>query len=324
LTPKALFGGAMTDARKSFETPAESPFLVAALYHFISVPDFRALREPLQAFCEANDVRGTLLLAHEGINGTIAGPDDGVRRVLGWLRARPEFSALEHKESRAVKAPFLRMKVKLKKEIVTMGVEDIDPTRVVGTYVAPRDWNALISDPDTIVIDTRNDYETALGLFKGAVDPDIKTFRAFPDWVRDNAGLHNKPKIAMYCTGGIRCEKATAFMKEQGFDEVYHLKGGILKYLEEVPAEESLWEGACFVFDERVSVVQDLKPGDHKLCRACRHPLTAEDMASPRYEAGVSCPQCYEVRSEDDRARFRERERQARLARERGQKHIGA
>jgi UPF0176 protein len=268
-------------------------------------------------------VRGTLLLAHEGINGTIAGPDAGVHAVLAFLRALPEFAGLEHKESRASKAPFLRMKVKLKKEIVTMGVEDIDPLRVVGTYVAPRDWNALISDPDTIVIDTRNDYETALGVFKGAVDPDIKTFRDFPDWVRANGGLHNKPKIAMYCTGGIRCEKATAYMKEQGFDEVFHLKGGILKYLEEVPAEESLWEGACFVFDERVSVVQDLKQGDHKLCRACRNPLTAEDMASPHYEAGVSCPQCYEVRSEDDRNRFRERERQAKLARQRGQKHIG-
>lgn len=300
-----------------------SPYLVAALYHFVSVPDYRDLREPLQAFCETQDVRGTLLLAHEGINGTIAGPDAGVHAVLAYLRTRPEFATLEHKESRGARAPFLRMKVKLKKEIVTMGIEDIDPTRVVGTYVNPRDWNALISDSDTIVIDTRNDYETALGVFKGAVDPDIKTFRDFPDWVRDNAGLHNKPKIAMYCTGGIRCEKATAFMKEQGFDEVYHLKGGILKYLEEVPAEESLWEGACFVFDERVSVVQDLKTGDHKLCRACRNPLSAEDLASPRYEAGVSCPHCYEVRGEDDRMRFREREKQARLARERGQRHIG-
>jgi UPF0176 protein len=300
-----------------------SPYLVAALYHFVSVPGFRELRAPLQAFCEAHDVRGTLLLAHEGINGTIAGPDAGIAAVLAHLRAMPEFAGLEHKESHAAKAPFLRMKVKLKKEIVTMGVEDIDPTRVVGTYVSPRDWNALISDPETIVIDTRNDYETALGVFKGAVDPDIKTFREFPDWVRQNTGLHNKPKIAMYCTGGIRCEKATAFMKEQGFDEVYHLKGGILKYLEDVPAEESLWEGACFVFDERVSVVQDLKTGDHKLCRACRNPLSAEDLASPRYEAGVSCPHCYEVRSETDRMRFREREKQAKLARERGRKHIG-
>jgi UPF0176 protein len=314
----------MNEHVKSAENVEAGPYLVAALYHFVSFPRFRELREPLQAFCEANDVKGTLLLAHEGINGTIAGPDAGIAEVLAFLRAQPEFATLEHKESRASKAPFLRMKVKLKKEIVTMGVEDIDPTRVVGTYVSPRDWNALISDPDTIVIDTRNDYETALGVFKGAVDPNLRTFRAFPDWVRDNGELLGKPKIAMYCTGGIRCEKATAFMKEQGFDEVYHLKGGILKYLEEVPPEESLWEGACFVFDERVSVVQDLKQGDHKLCRACRNPLTAEAMASPLYEAGVSCPQCYEVRSEDDRNRFREREKQARLARERGTRHLGS
>ena len=299
------------------------PYLVAALYHFVKVKDHERLREPVQALCEKNDVRGTLLLAHEGINGTIAGPDAGVREVLAYLRTQPEFAALEHKESRASKRPFLRMKVKLKKEIVTMGVETIDPARVVGTYVSPRDWNALISDPDTIVIDTRNDYETAIGTFKGAVDPNIRTFRDFPDWVRAHGELKAKPKIAMFCTGGIRCEKATAFMKQEGFDEVYHLKGGILKYLEEVPVAESLWEGACFVFDERVSVVHDLKEGDHKLCRACRNPLTAEAMVSPLYEAGVSCPACYEVRSEDDRKRFREREKQARLARERGQRHMG-
>jgi len=298
-------------------------FLVAALYHFVPVPHFAALRAPLQALCEENDVRGTLLLAHEGINGTIAGPPEGVRAVLSFLRRQPEFSALEHKESHAAEMPFLRMKVRLKKEIVTMGVEDIDPNRSVGTYVAPQDWNALISDPDTIVIDTRNDYETAIGMFKGAVDPNTKTFREFPDWVRNNAGLHNKPKIAMYCTGGIRCEKATAFMKEEGFEEVYHLKGGILKYLEEVPAEESLWEGACFVFDERVSVTHGLAEGEHELCRACRHPLTAEEIASPLFEAGVSCPHCHATRSEEDRLRFRQRQKQMDLARKRGERHLG-
>lgn len=211
---------------------------MAALYHFARLPRFESLREPLFELCQKNGVKGTLLLAAEGINGTIAGPDAGVHAVLSFLRAQPEFSALEHKESRASHMPFVRLKVKLKKEIVTMGVPDIDPNRIVGTYVDPRDWNELISDPDTIVIDTRNDYETAIGVFKGAVDPKTKTFREFPDWVKNNPGLHNKPKIAMYCTGGIRCEKATAFMKEQGFDEVYHLKGGILKYLEEVPEEE--------------------------------------------------------------------------------------
>ena len=301
----------------------DSGFLVAALYHFVSVPHFAELRAPLQSLCEEYDVRGTLLLAHEGINGTIAGPADGIRTVLSFLRRQPEFSALEHKESWASEMPFLRLKVRLKKEIVTMGVEDIDPNRSVGTYVAPEDWNALISDPDTIVIDTRNDYETAIGMFKGAVDPNTKTFREFPDWVRENTGLHNKPKIAMYCTGGIRCEKATAFMKEQGFDEVYHLKGGILKYLEEVPPEESLWEGACFVFDERVSVLHGLEEGRHKLCRACRHPLTAEVIASPLYEAGVSCPHCYGERSEEDRMRFRQRQKQMDLAKKRGERHLG-
>jgi len=301
----------------------DSGFLVAALYHFVSVPHFAELRAPLQSLCEEYDVRGTLLLAHEGINGTIAGPADGIRTVLSFLRRQPEFSALEHKESWASEMPFLRLKVRLKKEIVTMGVEDIDPNRSVGTYVAPEDWNALISDPDTIVIDTRNDYETAIGMFKGAVDPNTKTFREFPDWVRENTGLHNKPKIAMYCTGGIRCEKATAFMKEQGFDEVYHLKGGILKYLEEVPPEESLWEGACFVFDERVSVLHGLEEGGHKLCRACRHPLTAEVIASPLYEAGVSCPHCYGERSEEDRMRFRQRQKQMDLAKKRGERHLG-
>ncbi|MDQ0558939.1 UPF0176 protein [Rhizobium mesoamericanum] len=304
-------------------TSATSPFLVAALYHFVSLPRFESLREPVQTLCEESGVKGTLLLAHEGINGTIAGPDTGIRTVLAFLRAQPEFAALEHKESRASKMPFLRMKVKLKKEIVTMGVENIDPNKVVGTYVAPKDWNALISDPDTIVIDTRNDYETAIGIFRGAVDPNTKTFREFPDWVRNNTGLHNKPKIAMYCTGGIRCEKATAFMKEQGFEEVYHLKGGILKYLEEIPQEESLWDGACFVFDERVSVEHGLKEGEHKLCHACRNPITAEEINSPLYEEGVSCSNCYDTRSEDDRMRYRQRQHQIALAKKRGQKHIG-
>ncbi|MDI7860444.1 rhodanese-related sulfurtransferase [Rhizobiaceae bacterium n13] len=299
-------------------------FLVAALYHFASFPRFQSVREPLQTLCDEQGVKGTLLLAHEGINGTIAGPEAGIRAVLAWLRAQPEFAGLEHKESWASKMPFLRMKVRLKKEIVTMGVENIDPNHIVGTYVAPQDWNALISDPETIVIDTRNDYETAIGIFKGAVDPNTKTFREFPDWVRNNTGLHNKPKIAMYCTGGIRCEKATAFMKEQGFDEVYHLKGGILKYLEEVPPEESLWEGACFVFDERVSVTHGLEEGEHRLCHACRYPLTAEDTTSPKYEAGVSCPHCHDSRTDEDRLRYRQRQHQIALAKKRGQRHIGS
>ena len=311
----------MTDTTSSLAP--ETGFLVAALYHSVAVPRFADLRAPLQALCEENGVRGKLLLAHEGINGTIAGPAAGIRTVLSFLRGQPEFAGLEHKESRASEMPFLRMKVRLKKEIVTMGVEDIDPTRFVRTYVAPQDLNELFSDPDTIVIDTRNDYETAIGMFRGAVDPNTKTFREFPDWVRQNTGLHNKPKIAMYCTGGIRCEKATAFMKAEGFDEVYHLKGGILKYLEEVPAGESLWDGACFVFDERVSVTHGLEEGEHALCRACRHPLTAEEIASPLFEPGVSCPHCHATRSEEDRLRFRQRQKQMDLARQRGERHLG-
>ncbi len=314
----------MTDHPLSPRPEAHGAFLVAALYHFAAVPRFESLRAPLQALCEENGVKGTLLLAREGINGTIAGPEAGIAAVLGFLRAQPEFRALEHKESRASKMPFLRMKVRLKKEIVTMGVEDIDPNRIVGTYVEPREWNELISDPDTIVIDTRNDYETAIGIFRGAVDPKTKTFREFPDWVRQNPGLHNKPKIAMYCTGGIRCEKATAFMKEQGFEEVYHLKGGILKYLEQVPEEESLWDGACFVFDERVSVTHGLKEGGHRLCRACRQPLTAEEILSPLYEEGVACPHCAASRSEEDRERFRQRQKQMLLAKKRGERHLGS
>lgn len=314
----------MTDTLQAPRHEEGGAFCVAALYHFAHFPRFESFREPLDALCKAEGVKGTLLLAHEGINGTIAGTDAAIATVLGFLRAQPEFSKLEHKESRASKMPFLRMKVKLKKEIVTMGVEDIDPNKIVGTYVDAKDWNELISDPETILIDTRNDYETAIGIFRGAVDPNTKTFREFPDWVKNNAGLHNKPKIAMYCTGGIRCEKATAFMKQQGFEEVYHLKGGILKYLEEVPEEQSLWDGACFVFDERVSVTHGLKEGNHLLCHACRNPITAEEITSPLYEAGVSCPHCYNERSEEDRLRYRQRQKQIDLAKKRGERHIGS
>lgn len=309
--------------RPEAQPEATGAWLVAALYHFARFDRYESFRDSLQAFCDENGIKGTLLIAREGINGTVAGSDAAISGLLAYLRAQPEFAGLEHKESRASKMPFLRMKVRPKKEIVTMGVEDIDPKRIVGTYVEAKDWNALISDPETIVIDTRNDYETAIGIFKGAVDPQTKTFREFPDWVKNNPGLHNKPKIAMYCTGGIRCEKATAFMKEQGFDEVFHLKGGILKYLEEVPAEESLWEGACFVFDERVSVEHGLKEGNHKLCHACRSPITAEEVSSPHYEEGVSCSTCYPTRTEDDRDRYRQRQLQIALAKKRGVRHIG-
>ena len=314
----------MTDMLQTPRPLDSGQFLVAALYHFAAFARFADFREPLQAVCDDNGVKGTLLLAHEGINGTIAGPEEGIRTVLAFLRAQPEFVGLEHKESRASSMPFLRMKARLKKEIVTMGVENIDPNKIVGTYVAPKDWNALISDPDTLVIDTRNDYETAIGMFRGAVDPNTKSFREFPDWVKNNADLAAKPKIAMYCTGGIRCEKATAFMKEQGFDEVYHLKGGILKYLEDMPEEESLWDGACFVFDDRVSVTHGLKEGEHTLCHACRQPLTPQDLLSPHHEHGVTCIHCYDSRTEEDRQRYRQRQRQMDLAKKRGERHLGS
>ena len=302
---------------------SDGGFLVAALYHFAPLPAFADLQKPIQDMCDKHNVKGTLLLAHEGINGTIAGTDEDIAAVLSFVRSLPVFSNLEHKESRAYSMPFHRMKVRLKKEIVTMGVEDIDPLKSVGTYVEPEDWNDLISDPDTILIDTRNDYETAIGQFRDAIDPKTKTFREFPDWVRSQSDLSKKPKIAMYCTGGIRCEKATAFMKAEGFEDVFHLKGGILKYLEQVPQEESLWQGSCFVFDERVSVDHGLQQGPHQLCRACRYPLTSEEINSPLFEDGVSCPYCHAERSEADRARYRERQKQVALAQKRGKAHIG-
>ena len=303
------------------------PIRIAALYQFARFDDPKTLRAPLLALCEANGVRGTLLLAREGINGTIAGSDSGVEAVLDHIRTLPGCNAIEVKESRAEGLPFHRTKVRLKKEIVTMGQPDLDPLAGVGTYVAPEDWNALISDPDTIVIDTRNDYEVQIGSFEGAIDPQTTSFREFPEWFRaKRAELEaegRSPKIAMFCTGGIRCEKSTAFARAEGVEDVFHLKGGILNYLEHVPESESLWRGECFVFDERVSVGHGLAPGDHGLCRACRRPLDRDDMAHDHYVEGVSCPRCYPERSDEQRARYAERHRQAELARARGEDHIG-
>ncbi len=300
-------------------------YLVTALYKFVRLEDFEALQQPLLQVCRDNDVMGTLLLAREGINGTIAGPQNGIWNVLAWLKRDPRLADLEHKESRAEgENPFHRMKVRLKREIVTMGVAGIDPNEVVGTYVEPEDWNAVISDPEVVLIDTRNDYEVSIGTFKGAVDPKTVTFREFPQWVREQEGLGNKPKIAMFCTGGIRCEKASSFMKQEGFEEVYHLKGGILKYLERIPKEQSLWEGECFVFDNRVSVGHGLKPGPYDLCHACRHPISEEDKKSGMYLEGISCPNCHDTMSEEQRRRFGERQKQIALARERGLDHIAA
>lgn len=301
-------------------------FVVAALYKFVALPDFEQLRDPLLNYCKQQGVIGTLLLAKEGINGTIAGSREGIDGILQYLRSDDRLSDLDVKESFDDNPPFLRMKVKLKREIVTMGVEDIDPNTCVGQYVEPQDWNALISDPDVLVIDTRNDYETAIGTFKGAVDPETKTFREFPAYVQSElkGEISSKKKVAMFCTGGIRCEKSTAYMKQQGFEDVYHLKGGILKYLEEVPAAESLWEGECFVFDSRVAVNQGLEKGQYDQCFGCRYPLSAEDMASPQYLKGVYCPHCFESQPAKTRARAAERQKQMELAKERGQAHMGS
>ena len=299
-------------------------FRVCALYRFTPFADPAALKPPLLAACEAAGVRGTLLLAHEGINGTIAGPDDGIDAVLAHIRALPGCAALDVKDSRAAAMPFHRTKVRVKREIVTMGEPAIDPLDA-GHYVDPADWNALIADPATVLIDTRNDYEVAVGTFAGAVDPDTRSFREFPAWFRDHRDdlLAGRTRVAMFCTGGIRCEKATAFLKAEGVDDVFHLKGGILKYLEEVPAADSAWAGECFVFDERVAVGHGLAPGTHGLCRACRMPVSEADRGSPLYEEGVSCPRCHDMRDDADRARYAERHRQALLAEARGEAHVG-
>lgn len=302
---------------------AMSKFVVAALYHFTKFPDHKSLRAPLQTVCDAHGVKGSLLLAHEGINGTIAGTRAGIDAVLKAVRALPGCTELEHKESFASEMPFLRMKVKLKKEIVTLGVPSVDPTAHVGHYVDPQDWNDLITQDDVVVIDTRNDYEVEIGTFEGAVDPATKSFREFPDWwARNKDRFHNK-RVAMFCTGGIRCEKSTNYLLGEGIEDVYHLKGGILKYLEEVAPENSKWNGECFVFDSRVSVGHGLKEGDYELCYACRMPLVPEDFDRPEYEKGVSCHRCFHEHDEDRKERFRERQKQVELAAKRGTKHIG-
>ncbi len=294
------------------------PFVVAALYRFAPLDDYRALREPLLELCLQHDVRGSLLLAAEGINGTIAGSRAAIDAVLAWLRRDPRLAGLEHKESLDESQPFRRMKVKLKREIVTLGIDGIDPNREVGTYVEPCDWNAIISDPDVLLLDTRNDYEVAIGTFEGAVNPDTETFREFPDFVRAIDPAKQR-KVAMFCTGGIRCEKASAYMLQQGFAEVFHLKGGILKYLEEVPEEQSLWRGECFVFDNRVTVDHSLRKGSYDLCHGCGWPVDDGARQSPLYEEGVSCPHCADTLTDEQRARFRERRRQGELAQRRSE-----
>ena len=297
-------------------------FTIAALYHFTRFADPAAVQGPLLSLCKSNSVKGSILLAQEGINGTIAGSRGGIDAVLAHLRALPGCDGLEWKESTSDEPPFGRMKVRLKREIVTMGQPDINPLARVGHYVDAADWNALIADPDIAVIDTRNDYEVAIGTFQGAVDPDTRAFGDFPAWWQHNKDRFAGKRIAMFCTGGIRCEKSTNYLLGQGVEDVFHLKGGILKYLEEVPAEESLWQGQCFVFDQRVSVGHGLVPGDYDMCHACRRPISAQDKTEPDYEQGVSCHRCIGEHSDDDRARFRERQHQLALAAARGQKHF--
>ena len=296
---------------------------VTALYHFSPIPDPVHVREHLQAYMARADLRGTLLVATEGINGTVAGKDDGINQVLAAIKDLPGFSGIVYKDSWATEMPFKRAKVKLKREIVTLGVPGVDPSTRVGTYVAPADWNALIERDDVILVDTRNSYEYHVGTFENAINPETTTFREFPDWVKENLSDKKDRPIAMFCTGGIRCEKATSYLLQEGYEQVYHLKGGILKYLEEVDPASSRWEGECFVFDERVTVKHGLEPGTYAMCHACRMPLTPEELAHERYEAGVACPYCAGHHSEAQLAHLRERQHQVTLAAERGEVHMG-
>ncbi len=301
-----------------------SSVVVSALYKFVTLENFEEIKAPLLKVMLDNDVRGTLLLAKEGINGTVAGSQASIDTLLAWLGEDHRLADIAHKESYDDEMPFYRTKVKLKKEIVTMGVEGIDPKQVVGTYVKPKDWNALISDPDVLLVDTRNNYEVEIGTFKNAVNPDTTSFREFPDYVKENMDPTRQKKVAMFCTGGIRCEKSTAYLKEQGYDEVYHLEGGILKYLEEVPKEETLWEGECFVFDNRVSVNHDLDKGLYDQCHACRMPITEKEQQHEKYQKGVSCHHCFDKQTPEQRNRYAERQRQILIAQKRGEAHIGS
>ncbi len=305
--------------------PNDAPVIVAALYKFAPVADPEAWRGPLTTLTRKAGLTGTLLLAPEGINGTVSGDRLGLQTLLKWLRQQPGLADVQPKYSFAQAHTFYRMKVRLKREIVTMGQPEVDPRNSVGRYVTPQDWNALISDPDTLVIDTRNHYEVSVGSFAGAVDPRTENFREFPAWVDQYlAQLPEQPKnIAMFCTGGIRCEKSTSYLVSRGYQNVFHLEGGILKYLETVPEAESKWEGECFVFDHRVSVGHGLTPGAYDMCHACRMPITPEDKNHPHYEAGLSCPACYDTITPEQRARFAERQKQIQLARARGEEHIG-
>ena len=303
-------------------------YLTTAMYHFVKLPHFQNLQKPLLNFCISRSIKGTLLLADEGINGTLAGPEKFILELLYYLKNDPifegNFKNLAHKESWSDKSPFYRMKVKLKKEIVTLGVPGVSPTKIVGKYVKPKDWNSIISDPEVILIDTRNDYEFEIGTFKNALNPKTRTFREFPDFVNSHLNPKKNKKIAMFCTGGIRCEKASSYMMSMGFNDVYHLEGGILKYLEEVKAEESLWQGECFVFDQRVAIKHGLEVGDYDQCYACRYPLSQEDVKSHNYTPGISCPHCYNKHTPEKLKALTERQKQVILAKKRGIEHLGS
>lgn len=298
-------------------------FVVAAFYKFVALRDAEALVAPLELLCARHELCGTILLANEGINSTVAGSREGIDALITHLRAQPGLADLTPKESFCDEPPFHRMKVRLRAEIVTIGDHEIDPTAVVGTYVPPAQWNQLLSDPEVVLVDTRNVYETRLGVFEGAVDPGITNFRDFPTWVTNNLDPAKHTKVAMYCTGGIRCEKATSLLLRRGFSQVFHLEGGILKYLEEVAPEQSKWRGECFVFDQRVALDHALKPGQHQLCFGCQEPISPEDLLSPLYEAGVCCPHCHDGLTDETRASRRERAKQVALAKARGERHIG-
>jgi UPF0176 protein len=300
-----------------------SKYVVCALYKFVILEDYQQLKAPLLQCLLDNSIKGTLLLAKEGINGTVAGERKAIDTLLAWLRKDSRFARIVNKESFADSSPFYRTKVKLKKEIVTMGVENIDPNHIVGTYVQAKDWNTLISDPEVLLIDTRNDYEFSIGTFKNAINPETETFRQFPDYVQKSLHPEKHKKVAMFCTGGIRCEKSTAFLKQQGFEDVYHLDGGILKYLEEVPEEKSLWRGDCFVFDNRVTVNHQLEKGEYDQCYACRMPITETDKQHQHYQQGISCHHCYDKTTTVRKQRFQQREIQVQLAKQRGEQHLG-
>ena len=297
-------------------------YLVTALYKFVSLDNLPELQTTLKQFCLNHKIYGTLLIANEGINGTVAGSPESIEKFHKFLKSDSRFADIDHKESWANNPPFQRMKVRLKKEIVALGDDNVDPTKTVGQYVEAENWNDIINDPEVINIDTRNDYEYNIGSFEGALNPNTKTFKEFKDFVRNNLDPKKDKKVAMFCTGGIRCEKASSFMLNEGFETVYHLKGGILKYLENVPKSESKWDGDCFVFDDRVAVTHGLEMGSHTECHACRLPIKPEDMKKDSFELGVSCHHCIDETDEHFKSRMRERQKQIELAKARGEKHF--